>query len=307
MSHSKTVRFVTLAALAAAGCGVQKEALPTFQDRPAAPAAQSGGAAPAPQEALHSLGYTAPAKAAPGTPPASAQPASLEAMAAARKLIRTGQMTLVVESFTKAADEVKRIAEANGGYLADAQTQRGAEDRRHGSITLRVAAERFDGAVAALRALGDVRTENVTAQDITKAYSDLETRLRVKRETADRLRDILRTRTADLADVLTAERELARVTEEIEQMEGERRFYDQQVGLSTLVVTLQEPAAVVEASVFAPIKGALGDSLRVLSTSVAAVVYLVVFLAPWLAIGWLGWKLFRRWRAGRKPAAPAAA
>jgi hypothetical protein len=298
------VRFVTLAALAAAGCDVQK-AVPTMQDRPAAaPARQAAGGAQ--QEAVRALGYTAPASAVPAekrAPGAPAQPASLEAMAAARKLIRTGQMTLVVESFTKAADEVKRIAEANGGYLADAQTQRGAEDRRHGSITLRVAAERFDGAVAALRALGDVRTENVTAQDVTKAYADLETRLRVKRETADRLRDILRTRTADLADVLTAERELARVTEEIEQMEGERRFYDQQVGLSTLVVTLQEPAAVVEASVFAPVKGALGDSLRVLSTSVAAVLYLAVFLAPWLVIAWLGWKLFRRFRPRKAPAA----
>ena len=42
--------------------------------------------------------------------------------------------------------------------------------------------------------------------------------------------------------MLEAERELARVTEEIEQAEGERRFYDQQVALSTLIaVTLQEP------------------------------------------------------------------
>ena len=190
-------------------------------------------------------------------------------MAAARKLIRTGQMTLTVESYPKAADEVKRIAEAHGGYLADANAQRGEANRQHGTLTIRVEASAFDAAVVALRALGTVRQETVATQDVSKAYTDLETRLRVKRETADRLREILRTRTAGLSDVLAAERELARVTEEIEQAEGERRFYDQQIALSTLTVALQEPSALVEAGVFAPLTEALGDSLEVLAASLA--------------------------------------
>jgi hypothetical protein len=260
-------------------------------------------------ESLRALGYVAGSPGAAAAPSAAVanasgvQPAGLAAMAAARKLIRTGQIALVVESYVKASDEVKRIAEANGGYLAEAQAQRGAQDRRHGSLTIRVDAARFDQAVAAIRALGDVRTENVGTQDVTKAYADLETRLRVKRETADRLREILRTRTAKLAEILEAERELARVTEEIEQMEGERRFYDQQVALSTLTVTLQEPAAIVEAGVFSPVKDALRDSLRVLSASLAALVYLAVFLSPWLLIASIAWILFRRARARRKAAA----
>jgi hypothetical protein len=305
VSHSRTVRFVTLAALAAAGCDTNRALRPASREAPA-PAATQAPAGPSltaqQQDKLRSLGYTAPAAGAPATEAAQAaavRPAGLEAMAAARKLIRTGQITLVVDTYVKAADAVKRIAEAHGGYLADTQAQRGDGDRRHGAITIRVAAERFDEAVEALRTLGDVRSENVSAQDVTKAYADLETRLLVKRETADRLRDILRTRTARLSDVLEAERELARVTEEIEQMEGERRFYDQQVAMSTLTVTLQEPSAVVEASVFTPVTEALRDSVRVLAASVAAIVYLAVFLGPWLVLAFLGWKLFRRLRARR--------
>jgi hypothetical protein len=223
-------------------------------------------------------------------------------MAAARKLIRTGHMTLVVESFVQASDEVKRIAERNGGYLAEAQAQRGGQDRRHGSLTIRVDASRFAEVVGAIRGLGDVRSENVGTQDVTKAYADLETRLRVKRDTAERLRDILRTRTAKLAEVLEAERELARVTEEIEHMEGERRFYDQQVALSTLTVTLQERAAIVEAGVFTPLSDAMRDSLRVLATSLAALLYLVVFLVPWLPPVWIAWWFARRLRARRAAA-----
>jgi hypothetical protein len=300
----RVVRFVTLAALVATGCdGAAKRALPTPVETRAEVAFEPKGAPPA--QARHSGGageQGGPAAAAPGQAQGNA-PAGLAAMTAARKLIRTGEMTLVVESFGKAADEVKRVAETHGGYLVESKTQRGAEDRKHGSLTVRVDAARFDAAVAALRALGDVRSESVSAQDVTKAYTDLETRLRVKRETAERLREILRTRTAGLSDVLQAERELARVTEETEQMEGERRFYDQQVALSTLAVTLQEPSALVEEGMFAPLSEALHDSVRVLAASLAAIVYATVFLAPWVLLLWIAWKLFRRARARRKAAA----
>jgi hypothetical protein len=296
------VRFVTLAALCAAGCTRGAERGPELlqADKAAAPQAAQ------PARAASEQAGGAPAAAPPATL-AAGQASGLEAMAAARKLIRTGQITLVVGSFGQAAGEVKRIAEANGGYLAESQAQRGAQDRQHGSLTIRVDAARFDAAVAAIRALGDVRSEAVGAQDVTKAYTDLETRLRVKRETAARLRAILQTRTAALDDVLQAERELARVTEETEQLEGERRFYDQQVALSTLTVTLQEPAALVEAGVFAPLSEALHESLRVLAASLAAIVYVTVFLVPWVLIAWMGWKLFRRARArARARRAPEA-
>ncbi|HEV8253158.1 MAG TPA: DUF4349 domain-containing protein [Vicinamibacteria bacterium] len=232
----------------------------------------------------------------------AAEPPSAAAQYAARKLIRTGQMTLEVASFEQAAARVAAIAESYGGYLAESQASRGAQDRQQGSITLRVPAERFGAAFAALKGLGKVQMENVSTQDITKAYADLETRLSVKRDTAERLREILRGRAARLSDVLEAERELARVTEEIERMEGERRYYDQQVALSTITVALHELQAVVGPSAFAPLRQALRESLEVLSTSMAAMVYVTAFLAPWVAVVLLVWasvRAVRRRRAAR--------
>ena len=294
------VTWITLAGLALGGC--------SFQDRAAAPPPMAQEA-PAParlaEAAAQSKGRPVAGGAAAPSAPGQQQPSGLAAMAAARKLIRTGQITLTVDSYPKAADEVKRIAEAHGGYLADANAQRGEANRQHGTLTIRVEASAFDAAVGALRALGTVRQESVSTQDVSKAYTDLETRLRVKRETADRLREILRTKTADLDDLLTAERELARITEEIEQAEGERRFYDQQIALSTLTVALQEPSAMVEAGAFAPLTEALADSVKVLAASLAAIVYATVFLAPWIAIGYVLFLLVRRaWR--RRKAAQAA-
>lgn len=242
---------------------------------------------------------------------AAAGPEAVQAMVAARKLIRTGQLTVEVPSYARAAEEATRIAERHGGYVSDTRSSLGDHDGQEGAVTLRVPAESFGPAMAELRKLGRVRSESVGTQDVTKAYADLETRLRVKRETVERLREILRGRTAKLSDVLEVERELARITEEIEQIEGERRFYDSQVALSTISVTLQEPQAVVRGGFLDPIRQAFRDSLEVLAGSVAALVYVVVFLLPWLLVAWPLWRVFRAVRARRKAArahatAPAA-
>jgi hypothetical protein len=298
----------------AAGAAVLAAAAPACQkardsgsakDQAPAPAV----AEPAPPERLRALGYVAqqggPAAPAAMADKRAAQPPSLQAMLAARKLIRTAQVAIEVRSYEEAAETVARLAESHGGYLADAQASRGAQDRRRGTLVIRVPAERFAAAYAALKGLGKVETETVSTQDVTKAYADLETRLRVKRDAEGRLREILRTRTARLADVLEAERELTRLLEEIEQIEGERRYYDQQIALSTISAALHEPEAVIRAGALAPLLEALRDSLQVLATSAGALIYLSVVVLPWAAAAALVWLVVRAARR-RKRAAPKA-
>ncbi len=242
-----------------------------------------------PQEALKALGYVAEAGRTVAADPVAS-------MTAALKLIRNGRMTIEVASYDEALRRVGALATGVGGYVSEAQADRAETGKRRGTVTLRIPARAFDETRSGLGQLGQVRAETFTTQDVTKAYSDLETRLRVKRETLGRLVDLLRNRTGRLSDVLEAEREIARVNEEIEQMEGERRFYDQQVSLSTLTLELHEPQALVTSSALAPIREALGRAAEVLAQSVAALVYLTMVLIPWLLAAVLGWKLVRRLR-----------
>jgi hypothetical protein len=244
-------------------------------------------AAPAPE----------PAEAAPPQPGAAN---AAEAMQRARKLIRRGQLSLQVADFAKAAEAAARVAEGHGGYVADTQTTRRDNGKRSGQLTVRVAASSFDAAFGALKGLGRVDSETINTEDITKAYADLETRLRVKREAESRIREILRGRTAKLSEVLEAERELSRLIGEIETAEGERRFYDQQLALSTITLSLYGPEAMVRASLLDPIADALRGSLETLAESVAALIGVTIFATPWLVFLWLVWRGVRAWRRRAK-------
>ena len=232
------------------------------------------------------------------------RPAALAAQGAGRKLVRTGQMAIEVRDYDEAVRQTQALVEKLGGYVADARTSRGNQDRRYGSLTVRIPTDRFASALAEVKSIGTVVSEDVATQDVTKAYTDLETRLRVKQETAARLRSILRDKTAGLSDVLSVERELARVVEESESLEGERRFYDQQITLSSIALSLSEPDAVVSTGALEPIVTALRSSVQVLSISVAAMLAAVVFVAPWALVVWLLWLLIMRLRRHRAHAQP---
>lgn len=216
-----------------------------------------------------------------------------------RKLIRNGEVSIEVRDFDVAARKSAEIAKSFGGYVADSQAA-GEGRHRHGSLTIRVPASRFDEALAGLRALGKIQSEHIGVEDITKAYTDLEARLRVKRDSAERVREILRNRTARLADVLEAERQLTALVEQIEVMEGEKRFYDQQVAFSTIKAELHEPEAIVRPTAFTPLRDAFRDSLYNLSASLAAFLTGILYVAPWAGLVFLLLVVLRRIRRGRK-------
>jgi hypothetical protein len=298
--------WVLALALGLPGCSKRDASVPAEQGRQAAGGGSSSRsqAAPAPPATLAAEG-AAPAGSGGHVAGGGAGQAGLAAMVAARKLIRTGRISLEVASFETAAQQVTELAEQHAGYIAQTQVTRGHEDKQRGTLTLRVPAGRFDATLAAMRKLGKVESENVGTEDVTKAYTDLETRLRVKRDTAERLREILKSRTGGLADVLQAERELARVTEEIEQAEGERRFYDQQVALSTITAEIHEKEALVRPGALSPILEALRESLAVGATSVAVLIYAVVAGAPWVLVIWVLWRVIRA-ALRRRKAGPAS-
>ena len=216
-------------------------------------------------------------------------------------------MSLEVKDLEKAKEAVAGAAQELGGYLSGRTFSDNGAGRQSGTLTLRIPAERFEGAMGRLRSLGRLLHEAVSTEDVTKAYTDLETRLQVKRETAARLRDILARQTGKVAEVLEVEREIGRVLEEIEAAEGERRYYDNQVSLSTITLHLREPNAVVEPGALDPVVHAIRRALRVTSESTAALIELLAGALPWVVALYAVFRLLRGRLERSRPTVPPPA
>jgi Domain of unknown function (DUF4349) len=206
---------------------------------------------------------------------------------ASRLIIRTGQASIEVDSLERSMAELRRIVQRVGGFVADASIQSGRNQVRSATLELKVPASRFDELTQGLEPLGRLQFVNVGAEDVSEEFVDLTARVANGRRLEDRLVELLRTRTGKLQDVLSVERELARVREEIERMEGRLRFLKTSAQLSTLSVNLYEPAPIVASH---PGQSVMGEAFKTAWRNFVAVLAGTIaslgFVVPVAIFGW---------------------
>ncbi|MBI4563498.1 MAG: DUF4349 domain-containing protein [Planctomycetes bacterium] len=157
-----------------------------------------------------------------------------------RKIIRSGELEFEVENFDASLSQILKIAGEEQGYVGTVSSDRLPNGKVKGTIVVRVPPDRIDTLVLKLRALGELKSQRITSEDITKRYTDLESQLRAARAMEARLIEIIKTGQGKIKDILEAEKELGRWREKIELFEGEKRYFDNLVSLSTLTITLFE-------------------------------------------------------------------
>jgi hypothetical protein len=221
--------------------------------------------------------------------------------AGARLIIRTGQASIEVDSLQRSMAELRRIVVGVGGFVADASVQSGRNQLRSATLQLKVPASRFDDLTEGLQPLGRLQFVNVNAEDVSEEFVDLTARAANGRRLEERLVDLLRTRTGKLQDVLTVERELARVREEIERIDGRMRFLKSSAQLSTLSVNLFEPPPLVSSVPgHSPIAEAFKTAWRNFIGVLAGGIASLGFVVPVAILMWGALVVAKKYR--RRPA-----
>ena len=215
-------------------------------------------------------------------------------------MIRTGNATLEVSKLDPAVEQVRALALKRGGYVTNSSTSGGRDQVRSAMLEIRIPAQRYDEAVAALGGIGKVETTQTNAQDVGEEFVDVTARVDNARKLEARLIDLLATRTGRLQDVLSVERELSRVRTEIDQLEGRIRFLNNRVALSTLTVNLHEPQPLIgNAPGENPIAAAVRAAWKNFVGFIASVIASLGVLIPVGALAWLAWIGFKRWKVRR--------
>lgn len=284
---------------AAAGGGGGLDAAATAGGKPGA------GSAPAK--------LRAPADAGPSgrTPLPSLDQAGLTHPTARRRVIKNANLSLEVTDLQAALGRAAEIANRNGGLVSNSYMSGGpgGGGSRQAGLTLRVPAAAFDRTVSALRDLGKVASEQVSTEDVTDQFIDLQARVVNLEEQERRLRAIL-ARANTIDDILRVEAELARVRGDIDGIKGRLQFLADQTDFSTINVNLVETALAartVSAPSWRGVWRRAGEAFVQVSNAVLVFAAgLVVFLAGLVPVlvaltaaagaGWAVWRWIRRGR-----------
>ncbi len=157
-----------------------------------------------------------------------------------RKLVRNAQVEIEIANFDEAVQKITAFANEERGYVATTSSEKQANGKLKGEIVVKVLPENLDRFLQKIHGLGELKNQTLGTEDVTKAYFDTDARLKNARVMEQRLIDMLKTKTGKVSDLLQVEKELGRVREGIEKMQGELKYWDSQVQFATVTIALAE-------------------------------------------------------------------
>ena len=157
-----------------------------------------------------------------------------------RKVIYTATLEVVVENFDGVAKQVSDLVKQHGGYLASANLDRLQGERRSGNWVCRIPVSTFDKFLDAAAGIGVPVTRLQKSQDVSEEFVDLEARIQNKKKLEARITELLGRTDDTIQHVIEVERELARVREDVERMQGRLRYLGDMTAMSTVTVRIRE-------------------------------------------------------------------
>lgn len=219
-----------------------------------------------------------------------------------RKVIHTGRVELIVDTFDTARAQLEAVVAAAGGYIDAADINHG-ELVHMARLVVRVPAEGYSDVIAKLAGIGQIASESTSAVDVTDQYVDVAARLTSSQALERRLLELASERTTATVDqVLAVERELARVRGEIESYQGHMRQWDDQIAMSTLTLMIVPKYEVRVAASFGDRSSeAFHGSIDGLREAAAGFLIFAIALLPWAVVLVPGFLIGRRlWRRSRR-------
>lgn len=160
-----------------------------------------------------------------------------------KKIIQTGQITIIVEDIKKSSSNIRTTVNDLGGYMESENIMEYNSDAR-----VRIPAEKLDVFVEYMAKNFDVRNQQMSAQDITDTYVDNDARLlNIKAQEAQILEVMKSAKTVE--EILKVQNELFRVRSDIEVMQGRKKVWDRDVNFSTVTVSASKKQSAIESKI----------------------------------------------------------
>lgn len=182
------------------------------------------------------------ANAALNQQPAATDEIPTEETKTARRVIREGELRFETTDQAATRQTILRFVTSHQGYLADDREQRNDAVLEQ-TMIIRVPSAEFDGLLEDVsRGVSHFDQREVRAIDVTDEFVDVEARVKTKKETESRYRELLQ-QANSIEEILKIEEQIGKLREDIESTEGRLRLLKDRESYSTLTVAFYESSA----------------------------------------------------------------
>lgn len=156
-----------------------------------------------------------------------------------RKLIKHGEVSFETKSIIETKTFLLKAISKNKGYISNERI----EDYRSNPteiLTIRIPNSQFDVLLNEIGTqVGEFDSKKIDVDDVSEEFIDIESRLKNKKQLEAKYQELL-AKASSMDDILKIEKEITNIREDIESTEGRLRYLNNQVELSTLIVTYYE-------------------------------------------------------------------
>ena len=230
--------LVVITALILAACGSARSA---SQDIPMSVEnySVSGGAPMPAQDAV--MPASAP-EARVAEESAANTGSGVSAAAVERIVIKNADLAIVVSDVEGRMKNIQIMAEQMGGFVVSSNLYQSYTsdyiEVPEAQIVIRVPSDQLEEAMDQVKKdTVEVQTENISGQDVTAEYVDLQSRLKNYEAAEAQLDEILKKAT-ETEDVVNVFNQLVYYREQIELVKGQIKYYDEAAALSAISVRI---------------------------------------------------------------------
>jgi hypothetical protein len=156
-----------------------------------------------------------------------------------KKIIKTGDIVFRTSSIAQTRAHIDKTIRQYSGYISS-EDENTYTDRVQQHMVIRVPARHFDPFIADItKGVKKFDKKHVEARDVTEEFMDITIRLKIKKETENRYRQLL-ARASTVKDILAIENQIGKIRAEIESIEGRLKYLENRIGFSTLSITFYE-------------------------------------------------------------------
>jgi hypothetical protein len=211
-----------------------------------------------------------------------------------QKIIRTGSVNLEVKNISATLDPLKQIAISHEGYVGSMSVNTQYGDRLYAYLTLRVPAAEFDATLSDMKALGTLKSQSLSADDVTEEYVDLKAQRTALANQLVQYNRIME-QAENVSEILEVQVQIERVQVELDRIDGRLKYLDNRVDYGTITVTLMEPEPVGGGDEFSFVS-VLNEGIQGFLAVTAGLIVILISIIPLIILAIVLYLIYRWWR-----------
>ncbi|KKP39071.1 MAG: hypothetical protein UR28_C0010G0054 [Candidatus Peregrinibacteria bacterium GW2011_GWF2_33_10] len=223
-----------------------------------------------------------------------------------RKIIKTANITIQVKDGEESYNNLKQNLDKFGAFIDHAEISETYYEGhpKQASLTVRVESDKFEDFMKYLKESGYVKSENVSNQDVTENYQDLDAQLTNLKLREEKVREFYN-KAKTVEETLSVYRELFQIQSDIDSQSRALKNLDNQISYSTVYVIFTPEIKVTEFSnpewnISIVWKGAINDLIGALQSLATIGIRIFVYGAIWFPIVFIAFLIWRKRKSKNK-------